>query len=150
MKLLVPPPIYALVCAFAIWLLNQYFPTFEYRFSVQTLLASLLIILGVSMDLLSIRRFFKIGTTVSPVSPQNTEALVTEGVYSISRNPMYLGLLFILTGIAIWAGNLLGLLTIPVFVFLITKFQIIPEEEILLEKFGEVYGNYLMKVRRWI
>ena len=150
MRLLIPPPIYALVIVLLIWGVSNWFPALALDFPGKTFVAGIMIFVGLGFDLISVRRFFTANTTVSPLTPKKAEALVTDGLYRYSRNPMYLGLALILTGIAVWAGNWLGFLGVPLFVVLITQFQIKPEEEILLEKFGEPYGDYKMQVRRWI
>ncbi|MEM7291268.1 MAG: isoprenylcysteine carboxylmethyltransferase family protein, partial [Pseudomonadota bacterium] len=72
------------------------------------------------------------------------------GIYNFSRNPMYLGLSFVLTGFGLWLGNFAALFLVPCFVAYITRFQIIPEEEILHEKFGTEYVEYCERVGRWI
>lgn len=150
MKLLIPPPLQAIICAGLMWLISQQFPAFGFSFGLQQSIAILICMLGIAMDLFSVGLFARNKTTVSPFSPQNTESLVTTGLYKYTRNPMYLGMAIILTGLAVWLGNVLSFLIIPCFAWYLTMLQIIPEEEILLEKFGEEYGNYMMRVRRWI
>jgi protein-S-isoprenylcysteine O-methyltransferase Ste14 len=63
---------------------------------------------------------------------------------------MYLGLLIALTGWGLYLGNLASLACLPLFVRVLTQIQILPEERILREKFGESYEDYLLQVRRWI
>ena len=81
---------------------------------------------------------------------QFSSCVVTWGVYSITRNPMYLGLLMILTGWAIFLSNALALLFLPLFVLYINRFQIKPEERALTAIFGQDYLAYQGRVRRWI
>lgn len=150
MKLLIPPPVQAIICAGLMWLIARQFPEFGFTRSFQQPLAIFICIIGIGIDLVSVGLFTRKKTTVSPFSPDKTEVLVTSGLYQYTRNPMYLGMTFILTGLAIWLGNYASFLMIPCFVWYITHLQIIPEEEILLEKFGEEYGEYIMRVRRWI
>ncbi len=94
--------------------------------------------------------FRKSGTTVDPRYPEKASELVKIGIYTFSRNPMYLGMLFVLTGIALYLGALSGFFIIPLFVLYMNYFQIMPEERILQEVFGEDFGDYRQKVRRWI
>jgi protein-S-isoprenylcysteine O-methyltransferase Ste14 len=94
--------------------------------------------------------FARFKTTISPLKPSDATALVTEGMYRYSRNPMYLGLLLLTIASTIWFGTWLGIIINIVFIFLINFLQIIPEEEALLEIFGEEYGEYKKNVRRWI
>ncbi len=85
-----------------------------------------------------------------PLKPSDATALVTEGMYRYSRNPMYLGLLLWTIASTIWFGTWLGIIMNIIFIFLINFLQIIPEEEALLEIFGEEYEEYKKNVRRWI
>ena len=89
-------------------------------------------------------------TTINPLRPHNASAIVSHGIYRYTRNPMYVGLLMFLTAWAVWLSNLLAFAVLPVFVACLTRLQIIPEERILTEKFGETYTRYAQNVRRWI
>lgn len=84
------------------------------------------------------------------MKPQNTSDLVKTGLYHYSRNPMYVGLLVILTGYAIYLGSITPFLLLPLFYWVITTQQIIPEEKILEEKFGQEYLDYKKSVKRWL
>ena len=119
-------------------------------FNYQGSLSVLFIILGAACALPSFKLFAKFKTTITPLKPSNSTALVTEGLYRYSRNPMYLGLLLITIASTIWFGTWLGITINIVFIFLINFLQIIPEEEALLEIFGEEYEEYKKNVRRWI
>lgn len=91
---------------------------------------------------------FKGRGTLSPVDP--TKKLVISGLYYFSRNPMYLGVILILIGEAIFfqSANLWGYL---LFVFIIFHLFVIYIEEPRLRKdFGEEYSLYCQKVRRWV
>ena len=150
MKLLIPPPVQAIICAGLMWLIARQFPEFSFSGSFQQPFAILICIIGIGIDLVSVGLFAREKTTVSPFSPNKTSALITSGIYKFTRNPMYLGMTCILTGLAVWLGNYACFLMIPCFIWYITQLQIIPEEEILLERFGEEYGEYMLRVRRWI
>jgi len=150
MKLIIPPPVQAIICAGLMWLIAEQFPEFSFSSVIQQPLAILICIIGIGIDLVSVGLFARKKTTVSPFSPNKTEVLVTSGLYQYTRNPMYLGMACILTGLGVWLGNFASFAMIPCFVWYITQLQIIPEEEILLEKFGEEYGEYMLRVRRWI
>ena len=76
--------------------------------------------------------------------------LLTEGMYRYSRNPMYLGLLLLIIAATIWFGIWFGIVISLFFILLMNILQIIPEEEALLQIFGEEYLEYKKKVRRWI
>lgn len=150
MNLLIPPPIVALVSAGFIYSAAYLFPDLTFEIPFQTVFAALISLVGVTIDLVSVRRFFVSGTTVTPISPEKTSSLVTGGLYAFSRNPMYLGLAFILTGFTVWMANLAGFVVVAGFVLYITRFQIMPEEKVLSEKFGAIYEEYRSKTRRWL
>jgi len=89
-------------------------------------------------------------TTVDPSKPEQATNLVTSGVYRFSRNPMYVGFVFILLGWGIWLSSLWALLCVAGFIAYLTLFQIIPEERALTKLFGEDYTQYKNKVKRWL
>ena len=75
---------------------------------------------------------------------------MADGVFRFSRNPMYLGLLLLLIGWAVWLGSASPWLVPPLFVIILTFVQIIPEEQALSRNFGEQYVSYRESVARWI
>lgn len=150
MKLLIPPPVVALLCAGLIWLCGKFVPPAGFQFPGQTEIAILLVFAGIVVDFVAIRQFTKAQTTINPNQPSKTSALVTDGIYRYTRNPMYLGMVIFLSAFGIWMGNWLFIPVAAIFIWFISRFQIRPEEEILLEKFGEPYGEYCLEVRRWI
>ena len=119
-------------------------------FNYQGSLSVLFIILGAACALPSFKLFARFKTTITPLKPSDATALVTEGMYRYSRNPMYLGLLLLTIASTIWFGTWFGIIINILFIFLINFLQIIPEEEALLEIFGEEYEEYKKNVRRWI
>ena len=150
LELKIPPPGYALIIGLFMWLLNKHFPVIHFIESPWNKAGLVLIVLAFTMDLSSLFLFFKKHTTPSPFSPDNASTLVTTGLYKITRNPMYVGLLIILTGYAIWLGSLTPFGLLPVFYWVITNMQIKPEERILEKKFGQEYLDYKSRVRRWL
>jgi protein-S-isoprenylcysteine O-methyltransferase Ste14 len=110
----------------------------------------LLIGIGVVIFFFSVFKFGKAKTTINPMVPSSASLLVTGGIFSLSRNPMYVGMVMVLVGWAIYLRLVLPWVGIPFFVVYMTRFQIIAEERALTEKFGEVYLAYKKKVRRWI
>ena len=148
MKTKIPPPILALVMVVLIYLSSFFIEstTFNYQGS----LSVLVLILGLACAIPSFKLFARYKTTISPLKPSDATALVTEGMYRYSRNPMYLGLLLLTIASTIWFGTWFGIIINILFIFLINFLQIIPEEEALLEIFGEEYEEYKKNVRRWI
>lgn len=150
MKLLIPPPIVALLCGLLMWFVSGQFAGMRVAFPFQHVLAYALVAAGILLDLVSILAFLRARTTVTPLAPEKASSLVVGGLYRFSRNPMYLGLLLILSGAALWFGALANLVVLIGFVAYITAFQIKPEEEFLTEIFGEEYRAYQRQVRRWL
>lgn len=150
LKLKIPPPVYALLVAAFMWFLNSTVPVFYWIKEPWNALAFALVAVGICIDLYAVSLFWRAKTTVNPLKPDNSQSIVESGLYRFTRNPMYLGMLFILAGFAVWLGSLTPLLGLPLFVLLITIQQIIPEEQILTNKFGQPYLDYKHRVRRWL
>jgi protein-S-isoprenylcysteine O-methyltransferase Ste14 len=104
--------------------------------------------IGVTLALSGARLFRRAGTAIEPWGTPS--ALVVEGPYRFSRNPMYLGLALSLLGLAVWLGTLTPFLVIPLFVWLITVLFIRPEEQRLEDRFGSRYLAYKARVHRWV
>ena len=108
-----------------------------------------LLVLGGILEVISLLQFFIKKTSVNPISPDNASTLVVTGLYNFTRNPMYLGMLLLLLAWGLYLGNAFNMLVAAGFVSYMNNFQIKPEEEALEKKFGGVYKNYMIKVRRW-
>ncbi len=107
-----------------------------------------LIILGIILAALARGEFRRHAQPTDPGQP--TQKIITTGVFSISRNPLYLGGISMLVGLALacnlpWAIILLLPASIACYYILI-----LPEERYLAEKFGEAYRLYTERVHRWI
>ena len=150
MRLMIPPVIQILATGMASWGAAALLPALSYELAGVPVVARIFFIAGIACVLPSLWAFFQAKTTVNPVEPDQATSLVTTGMYSISRNPMYLGFLLILTGWALELQNAAALLPVPLFVWIMTILQIRPEEEALEELFGEDYNSYRKRVRRWI
>jgi protein-S-isoprenylcysteine O-methyltransferase Ste14 len=87
-------------------------------------------------------------TTIVPHHPVST--LVTDGVYRISRNPMYTGLAVVYLGVALLLGSWWPIAFLPVVVLAVLTLVIRPEERYLHERFGTTYADYRTRVHRWI
>ena len=150
LELKIPPPIYALSIALLMWSLNKYIPITHFIDSPWNKVGLGIIIIAGIFDLWSLFLFFKKRTTFNPMKPETTTGLVSTGLYKISRNPMYVGMLIMLFGFAVWLGSVTPFLVLPLFYFVITAMQIKPEERFLFEKFGAEYQTYKDSVRRWL
>lgn len=150
LKTKVPPPVYMLIMACMMWLLDKFLPLYKWLNSPWNKLGLIIIGIAVLLDICSLLLFFRAKTTPNPMKPSSTSHLVTSGLYRYSRNPMYLGLLVMLIGWGLYLGSLSPLSMLPLFIWLLTKQQIEPEEIILMDKFGLEYKYYQQRVRRWI
>jgi protein-S-isoprenylcysteine O-methyltransferase Ste14 len=103
---------------------------------------------GIAINLMADSAFHKAGTTVKPF--QESTALITDGVFRLSRNPMYLGFVLVLIGIAVLLGSLTLWIIVPLFAVLMDRVFISVEERMLQVKFGQAWSEYKAQVRRWI
>lgn len=144
-----PPPIwtliYLLLCAGLSWALGWPKPPFL----PLPMLGMILVVLAFIPPVAAFRLFRRAGTEINPTSATN-RALVTEGPYRMTRNPMYLGLVVLSLGIAFWVGAWPMFLA-PVAVFATTNWVHIPFEEAKMRRqFGAAYDAYCARVRRWL
>ena len=109
---------------------------------------ALLVVEGLAIAGWAARQFSLAKTNIIPLS--QSEALVVNGVFSLSRNPMYLGMLSLLLGVAILVNNWAAFLVLPVFYLIIRNLFIAREEVLMRSTFAEEYEAYCKKVRRWI
>lgn len=150
LELKIPPPLVALLIGTAMWLVSTAAPSFSLVLPFAPVLALGLGAIGALAAVLGVLSFHRAGTTIDPTKPQKSTALVTTGIYGLSRNPMYLGFLLVLTGWVVFLANVLAVFLIPLFVLYMNRFQIAPEERVLLAKFGADFVAYKAKVRRWV
>lgn len=108
------------------------------------------VLFGLAVISLGIMQFIAAKTTVNPLDPEQASSLVSQGVFSYTRNPMYLGMALILLGQIVALGWPFGFLILILFVVYIQCFQIVPEERAMHKLFGSHYDNYRKEVRRWI
>jgi protein-S-isoprenylcysteine O-methyltransferase Ste14 len=150
LELKVPPPIVALVMAIAMWFLSQLPPSSEALPIARLLLAACVAAIGAAFSLAGVVAFRRAKTTVNPLKPESASSLVSGGVYKVTRNPMYVGMLLILLAWAAFLWSAWSLLGPLAFAAYISRFQIAPEESILAGLFGTEYAEYKARVRRWL
>jgi len=150
LELKIPPVVVWLALALLMKLSAGVAPRFAFPWLHQPAIAIGLAVVGVLVAVLGVVAFRRAHTTVDPRYPQNVSTLVTSGIYRVTRNPMYLGLLVVLAGWALWLGQLLPFLFLPLFVAILNRRQIAPEERALDRIFGASFAAYRAKVRRWI
>jgi protein-S-isoprenylcysteine O-methyltransferase Ste14 len=142
------PPTYFNSSILLIVIVHYLFPIIRFIYFPWNLLGLLLLAAGGVLNLLADKDFKRYKTTVKPY--EYSSALITNGVFRISRNPMYLGMALLLFGESILFGSLSSFFVSIIYLFLMDFIFIRPEERMLLEKFGEEYITYKNKVRRWI
>lgn len=150
LKLKIPPPVVGLTLGALMLLVNHLLPMLNIGSTWLNMLAYPFFVVGLLIEIWSVALFIKARTTVNPLKPNNSNHLVTTGMYRFTRNPMYLGMALLLTGLVFWVGNPVGFIMPALFVLYITRFQIKPEEEVLGEIFGEQFRRYEASVRRWL
>lgn len=112
-------------------------------------LGLVLVVLAFIPPIWAVVLFRRADTEINPTSPAN-RALVTSGPYQFTRNPMYLGLVTLSLGIAVWIGAW-PMLIVPLAVFATANWVHIPFEEAKMRRqFGAAYEDYAARVRRWV
>lgn len=150
LELKIPPPLVALLCgALMAWIdantLQLALPT-----ALNWVLITALVLAGIGFDFAGLYAFRRRRTTVNPLHPEKSSALVSDGVYRITRNPMYMGMACFLTAWALYLDAPLAWLGVALFVAFITRFQIMPEERMLARLFGAEFDAYRTRARRWL
>jgi protein-S-isoprenylcysteine O-methyltransferase Ste14 len=151
LELRIPPPLVGLIVAAAMWVIASSLPPLlPLPVSLRLPAAVMLALAGVAIALSGVVSFRRARTTVNPLKPETSTSLVSTGIYRITRNPMYLGMLAVLLAWAAYLPSVLALLGPAAFALYITRFQIIPEERVLHSLFGAAFVEYTQKVRRWL
>jgi protein-S-isoprenylcysteine O-methyltransferase Ste14 len=150
LELKIPPPVVALVVAAAMWLVASLVSILVVPASIRITLAVAIALLGGVFSLAGVISFRRAKTTVNPMKPEKASSLVRSGIYTITRNPMYVGLLLVLVAWAVFLSSAVALAGPVAFFFYIGQFQIGPEERVLAKMFGPEYAEYQTKVRRWL
>ena len=149
-ELKVPPLAWLGFFGTLMWVFSRWCPGMAIHFPLQGQLALVLIILGLFIMLAGVQAFKVAQTTVNPLQPSASSQLVTNGVYQHTRNPMYVGMALILSAWFVALGNIVNVVFVLGFVTCITNLQILPEERILTESFGDEYLAYMTRVPRWL
>lgn len=150
LELKVPPPVVTALVVMAMWGISLATPSLEVSGVPRTAIAVALALIGFGIDVAGAVSFRRAKTTINPMKPEATSALVTAGIYRMSRNPMYVGILFVLIAWTVYLSNVWALMGPVAFVLYINRFQIAPEERTLAARFGDAYSDYKHAVRRWL
>lgn len=149
LELKIPPVALVFLFGALMWLVSIT-SAFTVALPWRSTFALIFFTVGFAIALAGVLAFRRAKTTVHPLKLEATTTMVISGVNRFTRNPMYLGFLFILVGWAIYLSNLLAFPFLPLFVWYITRSQILPEERALAAKFSHAFTAYESSVRRWL
>jgi protein-S-isoprenylcysteine O-methyltransferase Ste14 len=141
------PPLWLLLFLALAWAQSALWPT-PWAGDWAAAAGGLLALAGAGLMAAAVPPFLRARTTILP--HRQPSALVTSGVFRLSRNPIYLGDVLILAGLAIRWQAWPALLLVPVFVRLLTRRFIEPEEARLRAAFGPAFEAWAGRTRRWI
>ena len=150
LELKIPPVVLMLLIALAMWYTYVVVPSVDLPFGARAIAALLLALVGTGISIAGVISFRQAKTTVNPTKPNSTSALVSTGIYGVTRNPMYLGFLLALLGWATFLSNAFALIGPVTFVLYMNRFQISPEERALSAIFGADFSSYKSRVPRWL
>ena len=149
LELRIPPLALVIVAVLLMWVVSAFTSSARLYLPGSGVAAGAVALCGALICAMGVVQFRRARTTVNPMTPGASSALVTHGVYRFTRNPMYLGFAIILLGWMIFLENPLTLAVGLAFVLYINRFQIEPEERALERMFGAEFKAYKLKVRRW-
>ncbi len=132
------------------WAVHKLIPVWQFAIPFQENTGLLLVVAGFLMTFSGVWSFRKAVTTVDPMHPEKANKLVTSGIYRLTRNPMYVGMLLVLLAWFVYLGSAINLLIVCLFVWFIDRYQIQPEEKALQQLFGEDFTRYCNATRRWL
>ena len=150
LELKIPPPIVALLIAAIMWGISRVTAPVEMPGVIRVTTTIALALVGVVIAISGVIAIRRAKTTLNPLKPETTSTIVTSGVYRFTRNPMYVGLAFVLLAWAVFMASAWSLLGLACFVLYMNRFQIMPEERVLSGMFAASYAAYQAKVRRWL
>mgnify|MGYP000046828607 FL=1 len=147
LELKIPPPVVIFVGGLLNWFATRWTDSL---FSPPWLVIGALIVVAGVVGVAGVLACLRFKTTVHPWSPDETSVLVTDDIFQLSRNPMYLALLVFLVACCLYQPTWLSPFIFVGVTRYLTRFQILPEERILSDKFGDQYAQYASSVRRWL
>ncbi len=148
----VPPLIWMMLAMLVSWLISRLsLDEWWIAGSGSDIVATIAGVAGIAIAVAGVVAFRQSSTTVNPHDIESASALVSNGPYRFTRNPMYLGMALLIAAWSLGVGTLVGLVAGEVlFVAVMTRLQIQPEERMLSAKFGVVYDQYCTRARRWL
>ena len=150
LELRIPPPLVMLLFMVTVFGFDKIMPFTLFYLPWLTYVSIIsLVTLGGVIALWGVKEFKNAKTTVNPLKPESSSSLVNSGIYQYTRNPMYLGLLLALLSSVVYTQHPLGLVSALGFVLYMNRFQIEPEEKMLVALFGDEFVEYTNRVKRW-
>ncbi|QJB69009.1 methyltransferase family protein [Parasphingorhabdus halotolerans] len=145
-----PPPLLYLGAILFGWLLDYLLPIPAISLSddILRLLGAVLLLAGIAVNIGGVMQFKKQKENVIPWT--GSEKMIAEGIYKITRNPMYLGMTLIVIAVGLFFGNYAVMGLGLVAAIIIDRLVITREEAYLEARFGQSYADYKTLVRRWI
>jgi protein-S-isoprenylcysteine O-methyltransferase Ste14 len=146
----VPPPLLYAAFFFFSFLPQKLWPLKDdlLHTSGARVIAAILLAVWLLVAIAAVRRFVLTNNTLMTIRPATS--LQTTGIYAFSRNPMYLSLLLLYSGLAVFFGNWWTLILLPLLMITLRLYVINREERYLHAAFGDAYAAYQRRVRRWI
>lgn len=145
----IPPLVVMLIFGWVMGAIAGMTPFASFLFAQRGLAAAPFALAGLLLMVFAAIQFRAARTTLDPLRP-GASKLVTGGLFRLSRNPIYLGMLLVLVGWAVFLCNPLTLLGLWAFMLFVNRFQIGPEERVLRAQFGEAFDAYATRTRRWL
>lgn len=142
------PPVWFTLAVVAMALLDKLAPLKRWLEPPETFWGWAVVASGLGLAAWGAGLFYRLGTGIRPFTP--VTRLVLAGPYRFTRNPMYLGMMLVLAGIALFQGSVTPWLILPPFAWVIQTLFIRREEAMLDGLFGEEYRAYRQRVRRWL
>ena len=146
----IPPPVLMFLLGGIAWVAARSLPSLSIELPFAAAISAVLMLTGLTLNILPKFAFRRTGTTVNPMRPNATTHLVTSSLYRYSRNPMYLGHSLLLLGWTLHLHNIASLLATPAFMIYVSRFQIGPEERQLSARFQDEYAAFCQSTPRWL
>jgi protein-S-isoprenylcysteine O-methyltransferase Ste14 len=146
----IPPPLfYVLIFLIALYIQKKVSINVSiFHLQLTKIIGVLLLVISLFFSVTSLRMFFRSKNTLIPIKPASS--LQTNGIYNISRNPMYVGLAIVYLGLTCFIGNWWNIILFPILLLIVQEYIINREEKYLTRRFGQEYLDYKSRVRRWL
>jgi protein-S-isoprenylcysteine O-methyltransferase Ste14 len=147
-SVIAPPPLIVLAGLVVGLVLDALIPTPIFDSPLNTIIGLVLIVLSVMLGWAALIAMRQANTSPDPYHP--VSALVTNGPFRFTRNPIYLSFVLLFIGVALLANSWLMLVVLVILILIMQNGVIEREERYLESKFGDEYRQYRSSVRRWI